>query len=168
VFVNEGEPCDLKRWRVGENGALFSPQGGLRISARGLARVGRMLLNGGSLDGVRILSAPSVETLLTPLWRFDGSNGATDKGFYCTYGLASQEIPSPVPGCNDDLVRDGRILVGHAGDAYGVRAGLWIDRARGTGIAFFATGLAEYPPRGRSAYTAAVEAAAKRALAAAD
>jgi CubicO group peptidase (beta-lactamase class C family) len=168
VFVNEGEPCDLKRWRVGENGALFSPQGGLRISARGLARVGRMLLNGGTLDGVRILSAQSVETLLTPQWRFNGRNGATEKGFYCTYGLASQQIPSPVTGCNDDLVGDGQVRVGHAGDAYGVRSGLWIDGARGTGIAFFATGLAESPPRGRSAFTAAEEAAAKRALAAAD
>ena len=34
--------------------------------ARGLARVGRMLLNGGTLDGVRILSPQSVETLLDP------------------------------------------------------------------------------------------------------
>ena len=168
VFVNDGEPCDLNRWRVGENGALFSPQGGLRISARGLARVGRMLLNGGMLDGVRILSPRSVETLLAPQWRFNGNNGATDKGFYCTYGLATQQIPSPVAGCRDDLVGDGRVRVGHAGDAYGVRSGLWIDPARGTGVAFFATGLDESPPRGRSAFTIAEEAAAKRALAAAD
>ena len=168
VFVNDGEPCDLNRWRVGENGALFSPQGGMRISARGLARVGRMLLNGGMLDGVRILSPRSVETLLAPQWRFNGSNGATDKGFYCTYGLATQQIPSPVAGCRDDLVGDGRVRVGHAGDAYGVRSGLWIDPARGTGVAFFATGLDESPPRGRSAFTIAEEAAAKRALAAAD
>lgn len=168
LFVNDGEPCDLNRWRVGENGALFSPQGGMRISARGLARVGRMLLNGGMLDGVRILSPRSVETLLAPQWRFNGSNGATDKGFYCTYGLATQQIPSPVAGCRDDLVGDGRVRVGHAGDAYGVRSGLWIDPARGTGVAFFATGLDESPPRGRSAFTIAEEAAAKRALAAAD
>src|SRR5690606_26401715 len=30
--------CDLAQWRPGDNGALFSPQGGLRISANGLAR----------------------------------------------------------------------------------------------------------------------------------
>ena len=47
VFVKDGEPCDLSRWHLGENGSLFAPQGGLRISARGLARVGRMLLNDG-------------------------------------------------------------------------------------------------------------------------
>ena len=61
VYAKEGDNCDLSRWRPGENGALFSPQGGLRISARDLARVGRMLLNGGTIDGVRILSPASVE-----------------------------------------------------------------------------------------------------------
>ena len=63
VFVKDGESCDLARWKLGENGSLFSPQGGLRISARGLSRVGRMLLNGGELDGVRILSPRSVDSM---------------------------------------------------------------------------------------------------------
>jgi len=164
VFVRDGEPCDLSRWRLGENGALFSPQGGLRISARGLARVGRMLMGGGTLDGVRILSAQSVETLLAPQWRFDGRNGDTDHGFYCSYGLASQQIPTRAHGCNDDPAGDGILRIGHAGDAYGLRSGLWIDRARGTGVAFFVTGLPDDPPRGRSAYRAAEEAAFRRAL----
>ena len=156
--------CNLGSWRAGENGAMFAPQGGLRISARGLARVGRMLLNGGTLDGARILSPQSVETLLTPVWRFDGRNGDTDHGFYCSYGLASQQIPTRGAGCNDDPIGDGALRVGHAGDAYGLRSGIWIDRARGTGVAFFVTGLAEDPPRGRSAFRAAEEAAFKRAL----
>lgn len=164
VVPAEDGSCDLSRWRAGENGALFSPQGGLRISARGLARIGRMLLNGGSIDGVRILSPKSVDALLTPVWRFNGSNGETDKGFYCSYGLASQQIPTPVAGCNDDPAGDGIARVGHAGDAYGLRSGLWIDRARGTGVAYFVTGLAEFPPRGRSAYRAAEEAALRRTL----
>ncbi len=164
VFITEGEPCDLSRWRLGENGALFSPQGGLRISARGLARLGRMLLNGGTLDGVRILSPQSVEMLVTPLWRFNGRNGATDHGFYCSYGLATQQIPTPRRGCDDDPSGDGVARVGHAGDAYGLRSGLWIDRSSGTGVAYFVTGLPEDPPRGRSAYRAAEEAAFRRAL----
>jgi len=163
VFVGDGERCDLGRWKLGENGALFSPQGGLRISARGLARVGRMLLGGGTIDGVRILSPVSVQALLTPVWRFDGANGDTDHGFYCTYGLATQQIPMRAAGCSDDPVGDGRIRVGHAGDAYGVRSGLWLDRARGTGVSFFVTGLDADPPRGRSAFRAAEEIAFRRA-----
>ena len=157
--------CDIPgTWRPGVNGALFSPQGGLRISARGLGRIGRMLLNGGMLDGVRILSPQSVQALLTPAWRFDGSNGDTDRGFYCTYGLAAQIIPTRVRGCDDDPAGDGVTRVGHAGDAYGLRSGLWIDPVRGTGVAYFVTGLAEDPPRGRSAYRATEELAFSRAL----
>jgi CubicO group peptidase (beta-lactamase class C family) len=163
VYVEDG-PCDLGRWHPGENGALFAPQGGLRISMRGLARIGGMLLNGGSLDGVQILSPQSVEAMLTPMWRFDGRNGDTDHGFYCTYGLATQLIPTAQAGCKDDPAGDGVLRIGHAGDAYGLRSGLWIDRVRGTGVAYFVTGLSDEPPRGKSAYRAAEEAAMKRAI----
>ena len=164
VFVKDGEPCDLSRNRLGENGALFSPQGGLRISMRDLARIGRMLLNGGTLDGIRILSPQSVQALLTPAWQFDGRNGDTDKGFYCTYGLATQQIPTSTYGCRDDPAGDGIVRNGHAGDAYGLRSGLWIDRASGTGVAYFVTGLSDDPPRGKSAYRAAEETSFRRTL----
>lgn len=164
VYVVEPVPCDLSLWRLGENGALFAPQGGLRISARGLARVGRMLLNGGTLDGTRILSPQSVQALVAPVWRYNGSNGKTDSGFYCTYGLATHTVPTPVSGCDDDPARDGIVRVGHAGDAYGLRSGLWIDPKRGTGVAYLVTGLGDDPPRGESAFRAAEELAFHRAL----
>ena len=164
VHVEEPTPCDLSLWRLGENGALFAPQGGLRISARDLAKLGRMFLNGGTLDGVRILSPQSVEILLAPVWRYDGSNGKPDDGFYCTYGLATHTIPTPVSGCDDDPAGDGILRVGHAGDAYGLRSGLWIDRARGTGVAFFVTGLGDDPAPGQSAFRTAEELAFSRSL----
>jgi hypothetical protein len=43
--------------------------------------------------------------------------------------------------------------LGHAGDAYGLRSGLWIDRQRGTGVAYFATDVPLDPPPRRSAFT---------------
>ena len=166
VFVKEGAPCDLNLWRLGQNGSLFSPQGGLRISARGLARIGRMLLNGGTLDGVRILSPEAVERLLTQLWSYNGSNGATDGGFYCSAGNGTHRIPNAVPGCADDMGTKGAILVGHAGDAYGMKSGLWIDRRSGRGIAYFVTGVADPAPKAPgSAYTAAETRAFRRAYA---
>ena len=70
----------------------------------------------------------------------------------------------PNPLCSDDLFGDGRAMLGHAGDAYGLRSGLWIDRASGTGVAYFVTGLSDDPPRGRSAYRAAEEAAFRRSV----
>lgn len=164
VFARDGVPCDLSRWRAGENGALFAPQGGLRISARDLGRVGRMLLNGGELDGVRIVTPTSVAELLRPQWRFNGRNGATDDGFYCSYGLATQQIGTRGAGCDDNAAGDGVARVGHAGEAYGLRSGLWIDPASGTGVAYFRTGLSDTTAAGRTAFRAAEEAAFRRTL----
>jgi CubicO group peptidase (beta-lactamase class C family) len=144
-------PCDLESYAIGTHGGLFSPQGGLRISVRDLAAVGQLLLRNGKLaDGTRFLSEASLAEVTRPHWRFDGANGDTEKGFYCAYGLAVQTLAMCPPG--DDPFGDSRTRIGHAGDAYGLKSGLWIDPARGTGIAYFATGIADEGPRGRSAY----------------
>ncbi|MGH8030518.1 MAG: serine hydrolase domain-containing protein, partial [Arenimonas sp.] len=113
--------CDLARWRAGENGALFSPHGGLRISVRDLARIGRMLLRDGELDGVRILALASMAQLFTPRWNYAGANGDTQRGFFCRYGLAAQTLATSRDGCADDPAGDGVARVGHAGEAYGLR-----------------------------------------------
>src|SRR4051812_19565923 len=153
--------CDWEAPPLGSNGALLSPQGGLRISVRDLAKVGSVLLRNGRLpDGSRFLSEASLAEMRRLAWRFDGANGETEQNFYCGYGLATQILGQCSPG--DDPFGDGRPLIGHAGDAYGLRSGLWIDRERGTGIAYFATGLGDEPPRGRSAYRAIEEWLAAR------
>ena len=156
--------CDLSTWRAGENGALFSPHGGLRISARDLAKVGRLLLRGGELDGVRLLSPASVERMLAPAWQFDGRNGDSEQGFYCRYGLATQVLATARAGCRDDPAGDGIGRVGHAGAAYGLRAGLWLDRAAGTGVAYFTTGVPEDAPHAGSAFGVAEERMLREAL----
>jgi len=161
--------CDLAGYAMGSNGALFSPQGGLRISVRDLAAIGRMLLNRGYHGDVAFLGEASLRALTDPAWRFDpgsgpgagGANGETESGFYCAYGLAVQSLPVRQAGCNDDLFGGGRAVFGHAGDAYGLRSGLWIDPATGTGIAYFAIGNGENPPLGRSAYRAIEERLAR-------
>lgn len=146
--------CDLAQWRAGTNGSHFSPQGGLRISMRGLARIGRLLLGDGAVDGVRLLSPASMALLATPAWTFDGSNGVQNEeaeggvrpgGFNCRYGLAVSFTATPLPMCRDDPVGDGRARIGHAGEAYGLRSGLWVDRAGGTGVAYFATDVPPLP-----------------------
>jgi CubicO group peptidase (beta-lactamase class C family) len=143
--------CDLAAYRLASNGAIFSPQGGLRASIADLGKVGRLLLRKGRLsNGSRFLSEASIAEMTRPAWRFDGSNGATDGGFYCAYGLAVQILAACTP--TDDPIGGGTRAFGHAGDAYRVRSGLWIDDSRGRGIAYFATGIAEDAPRGRTAY----------------
>jgi CubicO group peptidase (beta-lactamase class C family) len=166
VLVNDGQPCDLAQWKPGENGSLFAPQGGLRISARDLGRIGRMLLNDGMLEGVPILSRQSVDLLLTQVWQFNGANGKTDSGFYCSAGNGSHQLPNRMAGCADDMGTQGAVLLGHAGDAYGMKSGLWIDRARGQGVAYFVTGVADPAPKEPgSAYTAAEVHAFRRTYA---
>ncbi len=148
---------------------MFSPQGGLRISARGLATIGRMLLNRGHTPGGRLLSRQAFATLTTPLWTWDGTNGDTGSdattgarqaGFLCRYGLATTFLATPVAGCRDDPFGDGQRRVGHAGDAYGLRSGLWVDLERGTGVAYFATDVAVVPSP-RSAFTPTEERLAR-------
>ncbi len=152
--------CDLAIWQPGRNGATFAPQGGLRISARGLARIGRMLLGRGALDGTRILSPRSVAVLATPLWTYNGSNADIDNGFHCTYGLATEILATPTTGCRDDPFGDGKRRFGHAGEAYGLKSGLWIDRKSGTGVAYFSTDVPDTPGK-RSAFSLTEEAQAR-------
>jgi CubicO group peptidase (beta-lactamase class C family) len=152
--------CDLSRWRAGANGAIFAPQSGLHISMHDLARVGRMLLNRGKLGGVRLLSPASVKLMETPAWTYDGSNGDIGNGWVCSYGLGMFLIATPQTGCHDDLFGDGKRRVGHLGDAYGLKSGLWIDPATNTGVAYFATDVPAATGM-RSVYTATEESLAQ-------
>ena len=157
VFVKEGEPCDLAGYQLGTNGALFSPQGGLRISPKELAEIGRMMLRGGiAANGTRFLSARSIADMKRPRWIYDGTNGANDNGFYCSYGLAVQILGiSKNPNCRDRLPGLAPGSFGHAGDAYSLKSGLWVNPAAKNGIAYYATTVADGTPEtGPSAYTA--------------
>ncbi|MBC2670258.1 beta-lactamase family protein [Novosphingobium piscinae] len=157
VGLADGAACDLAPYRPGDNGALFSPQGGLRIAMRGLARIGRMLARGG--DG--FLSPQSLALLPAPQWRLNGSNGldedGTATGLFCAYGLALQRLGEGGPGCHDGLFRDGRARLGHSGDAYGLRSGLWFDPLSGRGLVYFTTAVDPADRGRRSAFSAPEE-----------
>lgn len=168
VVVDEDGDCDLARWRPGANGALFSPQGGLRISANGLARIGQLLLDDGSVDGVRLLQPSSVQALVQPAWTYEPGSGMTyeedsgpDRGFFCRYGLATQTLATRHEGCRDDPFGDGIARVGHSGSAYGLFSGLWVDREAGTGVVYLATGMPGERSGGRSAFSAVEERLAR-------
>lgn len=158
--------CDLSRWSAGSNGTLFSPQGGLRLSARGLAQVGRLLLGGGRVDGVRLLSRRSLRTLVGPAWTSAPGNGMTyegdetsaiAQGFFCRYGLGVQTLATTRAGCRDDPFGDGIPRIGHAGAAYGLVSGIWVDTRAGRGVAYFATGVRQPDVGAHSAFTPAEE-----------
>lgn len=161
--------CDLSRYRTGENGAQFGPQGGLRISAVGLARVGMMLLNDGTfaLSGQQLLTPASVDTMSTPTWQYNGHNGLTyeededprgvELGLFCHWGIGMQILATPATGCHDDPFGDGIARVGHSGSIDGLQTGIWLDRKDGTGVVWILTGMPPVRLGGRSAFSAAEE-----------
>jgi hypothetical protein len=51
--------------------------------------------------------------------------------------------------------------IGHAGNAYGLLSGLWVDRAGGTGVAYFATDLDGMPHSPHSSFSAVEEQLAR-------
>ena len=130
-----------------------------------------MLLRGGELDGVRVLSPASVRALAAPLWTyapgagltFEEDTGDLGNGFFCRYGMAMQTLAPPVEGCRDDPFGDGVARVGHSGSAYGLQSGLWLDRDAGTGVVWFLTGMPGERLGGRSAFSAAEESLADQA-----
>ena len=117
--------CDLRRYPLGKNGSSFSPQGGLRISADDLAKVGQLLLNGGR----PLLSSKAFAEMSRVQWRFNGINGDDDQGYFKAYGLGVH--------IHEDSA--GALWIGHVGEAYALRAGLWVNPATRKGFAQYVT-----------------------------
>lgn len=137
----------LDSYQPGENGFVFSPQGGLRASVADLNRIARLVaLNGGS-----ILAPASMATLTAPVWRLDPKrpNGDGYGGAIRAYGLGCQTLT----GVDGDNLFDGcEGWIGHAGDAYGLTSGLWVNPGTGRTMAYVITGEARSlkANRGRS------------------
>lgn len=147
--------CDLSTYPPGSNGALFSPQGGARVSARDLTVIGRLFLNDGMHARRVFLSPAAMARMTAPVWRGVASGEFGEPGAFCAFGLAVHHLAND--GCRDDPFGDGRPRIGHAGDAYGLLSGLWIDPASGLGVAYFVTGVADQRAPGRLSSFSAVE-----------
>jgi CubicO group peptidase (beta-lactamase class C family) len=140
--------CDLGGYVPGSNGSLFSPQGGVRISPRDLARFARLLLNDGELDGVRFLAQSSLEAMMSPQWRMgETPSGETYTGLMRCWGLSVQCLTGDAAGQDQPLFPRRSRWWGHLGDAYGAWTGIWIDPVRGRGYVYVVTGTADDPAK---------------------
>ncbi|MEP2101136.1 serine hydrolase domain-containing protein [Parasphingorhabdus sp.] len=149
VPASDGD-CDLTAYQLGKTGSIFSPQGGLRISANDLAKVGQMFVQN---DG-GFLNKASIATMTKPAWQYDGINGDSEDGYFCAYGLAVHILATPgrPASCKDDPFGDGQMRFGHSGEAYALESGLWINPARRRGTAFYRTQVPENDPSGHCIY----------------
>ncbi len=164
----EPRPRASEGYVVGTNGSLFAPQGGLRISVRGLARLmGVLLRHGQDEAGRQVFSPRAIELLLTERWRHDagafggrGNRAADDEGaggLFNAWGFGPQRFldRSGGPGRGDRLVEGGGFTGwGHLGNAYGLTACFAFDPARGHGFIFLSGGTAFNPATERGAFSA--------------
>lgn len=121
------EPIDYSGYVPGTNGALFSPQGGLRTSSAELSRFMRAHANRGELDGARILQPETADLMHDIHW-----SGDRRDGFFRYSGLQFH--------VTEDLIAGNR-LIGHSGDAYGLLSGMYFHKQEQWGLIFLMNGL---------------------------
>lgn len=128
-----------ERYEPGTNGLLYGPQGSLRISAPGLTRLAQTLINGGELDGVRILEEATLAEMTRIHWEYDGTNGNTWENFFLGYGLGIHLLTNQE---GKDVIFPDRQMFGHAGIAYGLLSNMYVDPASGAGVIYIMSGSA--------------------------
>ena len=112
----------------------FAPAGAESATATDMVRFGQAILNGGELDGSRILGADTVQLMLTRAFSHDDRLMGMALGFY-------------------EEEHNGVRLVGHGGDTQYFHSYLGIDQAHG--LTFFVSFGAAGGSRVRSAFTPA-------------
>ncbi|MDJ0920205.1 MAG: serine hydrolase domain-containing protein [Henriciella sp.] len=127
LFLKE-EGADLSTYRPGQNGSLFSPQGGLRASLRDLA-----LLAGKLKD---------LPELTDPVWTLNEAmdNGLHDQRYFQAFGTGTQ------PHFAAESLWPEEDMVGHHGEAYGLYAGAFYLPGKDLSLAYAVTGTPETPP----------------------
>jgi CubicO group peptidase (beta-lactamase class C family) len=158
----ESPGLDVGAYRNGDNGFVFSPQGGLRLSLADMDVLARLYAAGGRWKGRQILPRAALEAMQARTWTYDPArpNGETDNGLLQGYGLGC-EAPLGRPGPKGDAFfgegfGDWR---GHFGDAYGWITGLFWNRRDGRTLVYALNGMPEKdrPPARNSSLTAPEE-----------
>ena len=161
---------DLSTYRPGDNGFVFSPQGGLRLSLTDMDVLARMFAAGGVWQGKRVISRAALTAMETTAWVLNPgqTNGETDEGVFAGYGLGVQ-TPLGRPGPLGDAFfgKGSDRWRGHLGDAYGWMTGLFWNLDDQRTIVWAINGMPEEGrPMGlRSCLTAPEEALVELALA---
>lgn len=149
-------PAAMASYVIGSNATVFSPTGGLRISAAGLGTVMQMLLDGGRHEGKQLLQPASIALMFGRQWQLapDGSNGNSERGLYRAWGLGNQQFDA-VAGQGNGLVEGGSFsAVGHLGDAYGLVSAFVLDFKHKHGMVMLVGGTGSDPEGYPGSYSA--------------
>lgn len=147
-------PAGLDSYVIGNNATLFSPTGGMRISAPDMGKIMLMLLNGGRHEGKQILEPGSIAAMFGEQWTYNGNNGDTLHGLYHSWGLGTQRFADQ-PGAGNRLVQGGGFsAVGHLGEAYGLVSTFVFDPAGRNGMVTLIGGFGTDPVTTPGQYSA--------------
>ncbi|MGK5041840.1 serine hydrolase domain-containing protein [Janthinobacterium sp. GB1R12] len=149
-------PTGLANYVIGSNATVFSPTGGLRISAAGLGTVMQMLLDGGRYQNQQLLQPASIALMFGRQWQLapDAHNGNSERGLYRAWGLGNQQFDA-VAGQGNGLVEGASFhAVGHLGDAYGLVSAFVLDFKHRNGMVMLVGGTGSDPERYPGTYSA--------------
>jgi CubicO group peptidase (beta-lactamase class C family) len=110
---------EIRNYTMGYSTPIFSPTGGMKISATDLAKYMSMHMNMGKYQGKRIISKKSAKIMQTKI--------ADEEG----YALALTNL--------DDLI-PGKKMVGHTGSAYGLYSAMFFHPKEKFGIVVITNG----------------------------
>jgi CubicO group peptidase (beta-lactamase class C family) len=113
---------EIKNYVMGYSTPIFSPTGGMKISAMDLAKYMMMHMNYGKSDGVRIIKKKSAKIMQQ---KISGEEG---------YGLALM---------NSDSLIVGKHMIGHTGSAYGLYSAMFFQPKEKFGIVVITNGCAD-------------------------
>ncbi|GHE98543.1 serine hydrolase domain-containing protein [Thalassotalea profundi] len=145
----------LSNYELGSNPTLFSPQGGLRASAKDLAKLMQLFIN---KNNNQVVSKEVLSLMLDPVWQYDNSqkNGHTGgesplddlstMGMKTAYGLSTHIIDLQKWG----LSNEEHLFYGHLGSAYGLLGQFWFDPLTGDGFIALITGVGDDPAKPES------------------
>lgn len=110
---------EIRNYVMGYSTPIFSPTGGMKISANHLAKYMAMHMNKGKYRGVRIISKNSSKQMQTKVAEKEG------------YGLALTIVDNLIPG---------KIMTGHTGSAYGLYSAMFFNPKEKFGIVVITNG----------------------------
>jgi hypothetical protein len=109
----------LANYKLGESTPVFSPTGGMKISATGLAKTMLMHMKLGKGNGHRIIARKSARRMQTPLSPEEN------------YGFAILKTDKLIPG---------KTMTGHTGSAYGLYSAMFFNSKEKFGIVVISNG----------------------------
>lgn len=111
--------AELQNYTMGYSTPIFSPTGGMKISATDLAKYMTMHMYYGNYKGIKIMSKKQAKLMQTKISDEEG------------YGLALREIEDLIPG---------KVMKGHTGSAYGLYSAMFFDPKEKFGIVVITNG----------------------------